>query len=161
MLWKFKQSLLHEKKALYTETYSEHPTDAIHDFLSISAPPGSSGWATSPKVSERHCCVTSVQDDWKVEQRDIAYYFLGCAHGDSSGINSLVLLTAYELGSITIHVKTPWKLKEKKGETEKKEIEGESTHPCPKYKLSILKQNPQFSPPKPVLSGPAVQYFQK
>lgn len=59
------------------------------------------------QVSEHRCRVTGVRDDWKVEQRDIAYYFLGCAHGDSSGINSLVLLTAYGLGSITIHVKTP------------------------------------------------------
>lgn len=57
------------------------------------------------QVSEYCCRVTSVQDDWKVEQKDIMYYFLVCAHGDFLGINSLVLLTAYGLGSITIHMK--------------------------------------------------------
>ena len=58
------------------------------------------------KVSEHRCRVTRVQNDWKVEQRDIAYYFLGCAHGDSSGINSLTLFTAFGLGSITIQAST-------------------------------------------------------
>lgn len=94
------------------------------------------------RVSEHRCHVTSVQDVWKVEQKDITYYFLGCAHGDSSGINSLMLLAAYGLGSITIHMKIQWNCRRKGGER-KKEIEGECTHPCPKYKLSP-EVNPQI-----------------
>lgn len=93
------------------------------------------------QVSEHRCHVTSVLDDWKVEQKDITYYFLGCAHANSSGVNSLMFLTAYGLGSITVHMKMQWKLKEKKRggqkkKKRKKEIEGKCTHPCPKYKLS-------------------------
>lgn len=98
------------------------------DFLSVSALPENSLTEHHHQVSQHHCCEASVQDDGGKCNRVITYYFLDGVYCISSGTNSLMLFTAYGLGTSPF----PWK---------DNEIEAERVHIPALNSNCLLKQN--------------------